>query len=150
MDKKGKISGMFKDGVSVNEIESFARKYTSEVFLVLAIIIGCISSIFDFFTGAGWSIAFLGIGAIVSVLFPNQIEKFLRKMFHIISKNEKSTQIIVGIVRIVIAIFVPFILFGLIGLGAGTSFHIHTKQASEGNHESHHEDKHASGDDEHI
>lgn len=153
MNKKQKMSDMLKDGVSVNEIESFARKYTSEVFLVLAILIASISSIFDFFSGAGWSIAFAGACAIISILFPNHIEAALRKLFSFGTQNEKSMQIIIGIVRIVLAIFVPFILFGFVGLLAGTSFHIHTRNAMNEKKENKPNEEHkknSSDDGEHI
>ena len=58
---KNKFTDKLKEGVSVHEIESFARKHTSEVFPVLAIVIGSISSMFDFFTGAGFSIFFVAV-----------------------------------------------------------------------------------------
>lgn len=146
MSKKNKI---LKDGVSVQEIENFARKYMNEVFSVLALIVATISSIFDFFTGAGWSLVFAGIFAIVAIIFPDQIERGLKKVYKILSKDEKSTQIILGIVRLVIAIFVPFILFGFIGLLSGISYHIHISKASHSDH-SDHEHKGPSDDQEHL
>lgn len=151
MAKKQKMSDMLKDGVSVQEIETFARKYTTEVFLVLAILIASISSIFDFFSGPGWSIAFAGVCMIIAVLLPDQIEKGMKKLFSFSSKNEKSMQIIIGIVRIVIAIFIPFIIFGLLGLLAGTSFHLHMKNATANkSHKDSDEHKGHSDEGEHI
>ena len=38
-------------------------------------------------------------------------------------KSEKSTMIVVGIIRIVLAIFIPFILFAELGVLAGYAFH---------------------------
>lgn len=151
MAKKQKMSDMLKDGVSVQEIETFARKYTTEVFLVLAILIASISAIFDFFSGPGWSIVFAGICSILSILFPNQIEKGMKKLFSFGNKNEKSMQIIIGVVRIVIAIFIPFILFGFLGLLAGTSFHLHMRNAgAHKEHKSSQDHKGPSDDGEHI
>ena len=71
-----KIGEKIKEGVSVQELESLARKYTTEVFLILAIFVASISSIFNFFTGAGWSIAFAGLGAIISLSIPGSIMNF--------------------------------------------------------------------------
>ncbi len=123
MAKKDNFSDKIKEGVSVQEIEDFAKKYTNEMFLVLAFVIACISSIFDFFTGPTFSIVCATIGAIVALLMPERIREIAEKISGFIHKKDKTTQIVVGIVRIVIAIFLPFILFAGIGLQCGIGFH---------------------------
>ncbi len=127
MAKKESMKDKIKDGVSVQEIEDFAKRYTNEVFAALAILVATISSLFDFFTGAGWSVIFAGAGAVVAIIFPDQISKGLGKMYAMIHKQEKPTQIILGIVKLVAAILVPFVLFALVGLLAGCSDYIHLK-----------------------
>ena len=129
MDEKKPLTSKIKEGVSVEELETFARKYTTEVFLILAIIIASISSIFNFFTGPGWSLSFAGIGAILSIAFPETVVKFQKKIFDLISKQEKAIQITVGVVRLVLALFLPFILFAEIGFLAGLGFHRYSKYA---------------------
>jgi len=131
MDEKKNLVSKVKDGVSVEELETFARKYTTEVFLILAIIIASISSIFNFFTGPGWSLSFAGIGAILSIAFPEVVVKFQRKIFQLISKQEKAIQITIGVIRLIIALFIPFILFAEIGFLAGIGFHRYTKETHE-------------------
>jgi hypothetical protein len=126
MDKKEKLSEKIKEGVSVKEIENFAKKYTCEVFSALAIFIATISSAFNFFTGSVWSVLFAGAGAIVALILPNQINKTLGKFYEMIKTQEKATQIIIGIVKLVIAIFVPLVLFALLGLLGGSSTHLHS------------------------
>lgn len=126
---KNKFTDKLKEGVSVQELESFARKHTTEVFSVLAIIIGSISSIFDFFTGPGMTIFFFAIGAIAAIFFPAPVEKGLKQLYHFTYKQEKMTEIILGAVKIVVAIFIPFLYFGLLGLLAGTSYHYYIRQA---------------------
>ena len=126
---KNKLSDKLKEGVSVQELEDFARKYSTEVFTVLALVIGAISSMFNFFTGPSWTILFMTIGAICGILFPNPVERGLRQLYEFTFKQEKTTQFIFGAVKIVIAIFVPFVLFGIIGLLAGTSYHYYTRRA---------------------
>jgi hypothetical protein len=126
---KNKFTDKLKGGVSVHEMEEFARKHTTEVFSVLALIIGAISSTFDFFTGPGWTIIFTALGCIVAIFFPAPIEKGLKQLYSFTFKQEKTTEIIIGGVKIVIAIFVPFIYFGLLGLLAGTSFHYYIRHA---------------------
>lgn len=118
-----------KDGVSVKEVEDFARKYTTEVFAVLAIVIGSFSSMYDFFTGPKLTIAFIAIGIILGIFFPVPVEKGLKQFYSFSYKQEKMTQIILGFVKIVISLFIPFVLFGCIGLLAGTSYHYYTRHA---------------------
>ncbi|HSX11283.1 MAG TPA: hypothetical protein VLF94_06195 [Chlamydiales bacterium] len=118
-----------KEGVSVQEVEDFARKYTTEVFTVLAIVIGSISSMYDFFTGPKLTIAFVAIGVILGIFFPAPVEKGLKQFYSFSYKQEKMTQMILGIVKIVVSLFIPFVLFGGVGLLAGTSYHFYTRHA---------------------
>jgi len=133
-----KVTEKIKEGVSVEEIEKFARKYTNEVFLILALIIATISSIFGFFTGPTWSLIFAGLLAIVGIALPVQVGKFLKKLLKFQAVSPKTTIIIIGIVRIVLGIFIPFILFAEIGLLAGYSFHTTTREFHEPEHHSEH------------
>ncbi len=125
---KTKFTEKLKDGVSVKEIEEFTRKHTTEVFSVLAIIIATASSSWDFFTGPKTTIFFTALGCVLAVLFPVPIERGLKQFYNFVFKQDKNTQMIVGAVKVVIAIFIPFILFGLIGLLAGSSYHYFVRQ----------------------
>lgn len=124
-----KFMDKVKEGVSVQEVEDFARKYTTEVFTVLAIIIGSISSMYDFFTGPKMTIAFIAIGMILGIFFPAPVEKGLKQFYSFCYKQEKMTQMILGLVNIVIGLFIPFVIFGFLGLLAGTSYHYYTRHA---------------------
>lgn len=126
---KNKFTEKLKEGVSVKEIEEFTRKYTMEVFSVLAIIIATASSCWDFFTGPKMTIFFTALGCVLAVLFPVHIERGLKQFYNFVFKQDKNTQLIVGAVKVVIAIFIPFLLFGLIGLLAGSSYHYYVRQA---------------------
>ena len=126
---KNKFVEKLKDGVSVQELEGFASRHTTEVFSILALIIGAISSSFDFFTGPKLTIFFLTIGALVAIFFPAPVEKGLKQLYSFTFKQEKMTEIIFGAVKIVIAIFIPFLYFGLIGLLAGASYHYYVRHA---------------------
>lgn len=123
------IMDKFKEGVSVREVEDFAKKHTIEVFTILAIVIGSISSMYDFFIGPRMTILFLAIGIILGILFPAPVEKGLKQFYSFTFKQEKMTQIIIGIVKIIVALFIPFIFFGVMGLLAGTSYHYYTRHA---------------------
>jgi len=126
---KNKFVEKLKEGVSVQEIEGFASKHTTEVFCVLALVIGAISSAFDFFTGPKLTILFFTLGTLAAIFFPTPTEKGLKKLYSFVYKQEKMTEILLGVVKIVIAIFVPFIYFGLFGLLAGTSYHYYVRHA---------------------
>lgn len=118
-----------KDGVSFQEVEDLAHKYTTEVFTVLAIIIGSISSMFDFFTGPKMTIGFLAIGVVLGIFFSVPVEKTLKQYYSFSYKQEKMTQMILGLVSIVVSLFIPFLFFGLLGLLAGTSYHYYSRHA---------------------
>lgn len=126
---KNKIVEKLKEGVSVHEIEGFASKHTTEIFSVIAIVIGAISSSYDFFTGPMLTIAFLTLGVLIAFFFPAPVEKGLKQLYSFTFKQEKMTEIILGAVKIVVAIFIPFLYFGLIGLLAGTSYHYYIRHA---------------------
>ncbi|MES2272917.1 MAG: hypothetical protein V4487_01850 [Chlamydiota bacterium] len=124
-----KFMDKIKEGVSVNEMEDFARKHTTEVFSILAIVVAAVSCMFDFFTGPKMTIVFLTIGLVIGIFFPAAAEKGLKQLYGFTFKQEKTTQMILGAVKIVIGIFLPFILFGIVGLLAGTSYHYYTRHA---------------------
>lgn len=121
MDKK--FTDKLKEGISVEEIESFTRKHTTEVFTLLSIAIGAISSAFHFFTGPGLTIFSAAIGMIAAVLFPAHVDKLIKRYYSFCLKQEKSTQMILGAVKIVLGLFIPFVLFAGVGLLAGSSYH---------------------------
>ena len=119
---KDKIIDKLKEGISVQEVENFARKHTSEVFSLVALIVAAISSMFDFFTGPSMTILFMAIGAIVGILMPESINQALKRYYQFTENQEKTTRMMIGGVKIVVGIFIPFVLFGLYGLLAGTSY----------------------------
>jgi len=126
---KNKFSEKLKGGVSVKEIEEFTRKYTTEVFSILAIIIAAVSSMWDFFTGPKLTIFFTALGCVIAILFPAPIERGLKQLYNFTFKQEKTTQLIIGAVKIVVAIFIPFLFFGVLGLLAGSSYHYYVRQS---------------------
>ncbi len=130
-DKEPSITSKIKEGVSVQEIESFARKYTTEVFIILSIIIAVFSSIFDIFAGGPISsLFFIGLGAILTIAIPDKIEPFHKKVVTMLCKEEKTMQILIGVLRIIIALFIPFVIFAELGLLSGFAYHHHNKMQS--------------------
>ncbi|MCP5505568.1 MAG: hypothetical protein H7A38_01630 [Chlamydiales bacterium] len=115
MDKK------IKEGVSVQELENFGRKYTTEIFLVLYFVLAALLA--KFFFGPMWSIFLAGIGGILGVLLPMKVEKAIRGVFQFVNKQEKITRLILGIVGLIVAFFLPPLIFFFVGLIGGSGIH---------------------------
>lgn len=116
--KEGKEK--LKEGVSVHDIETYAKKYSTEVFLIIAIVLAMIFSIFGWsFTSSNWGIFLAGIGALLGLLIPEQVGVLVNKILEFGIKKEKSTMILIGIIRILVAIIIPALIFGIFGLVAG-------------------------------
>lgn len=129
MDKN--LLNKFKSGISTQQMEDFAHKYTPEVFGICALFVGTISSLFDFFTNSNWSILFFAVGTILGIVFAADVEMKLRRIYHFISNQDKTTEMILGGIKIVVALFLPFLFFGFLGLFAGTSYRHHLRQTHE-------------------
>ncbi len=123
MEKKDNLSEKIKEGVSVQEIENFAKKYTTEIFIIVALVVAFFSSVFGLFTGSTASLFFAIVGVILSLLIPQHIESLGQKAADFLRKQDKTVQMVIGIARIVIAFFLPFLIFAVIGLHAGLGFH---------------------------
>jgi len=116
------MDGNKKEGVSVKEIEQFAKNHRFEVFFCLMFALACVFGLLGTFR-PGWSI-FLGmVGAIAGILMPMKTGPLVEKVFRFIFKQEKTIQFVLGIVGLVLACVVPFVVFLLVGLVAGRAIH---------------------------
>ena len=106
-----------KEGVSVKEIEAFVKNHRLEVFFCLAFILAC------FFTfvlwGPGWSIIAAAVGAIIGILLSGKVANFSKMIFSFVFKQEMTIQLVLGIVGLILAIFIPPLYFLLLGLHGG-------------------------------
>ncbi len=121
-----KMSDKLKDSLSFHDLNGFRRKYSTEIFTAVALAIAMISSSWDFFTGPKLSIFVFVLSMIVAIFFPDPVQTIIKKMWGFFNIQEKTTQYIIDAARIVLAIFVPFVLLGAFGLLAGLSFHYYT------------------------
>lgn len=110
-----------KEGVSVKEIEEFTKKHRFEVFFCLAFILACFFSFVMF--GTGWSILAASVGAVIGILLTEKVTQFSKSIFQFVFKHEKSTQLVLGIVFLILAIFIPPLYFLLLGLHGGKDIH---------------------------
>jgi hypothetical protein len=122
------MDGNKKEGMSVKEIESYAKKHRFEVFFCLAFILACFFSFVMF--GTGWSIITATIGTIIGVLLSGKVTNFSRKALSFIFKQEQTTQIVIGILCLIIAIFLPPLFFLILGLHGGKDLHAMAKDIS--------------------
>ncbi len=109
------------EGVSVKEIELFAKKHRIEVVFCLSFIIACFFS-FVFF-GTAWALIFATIGGILGVIFPAKMESIISKGLQFVFKQEPTVQLVLAIVKIILSIFLPPLIFLSLGLMGGLSLH---------------------------
>ena len=89
----------------------------------IAILIGAISSWGHFFLGTlGWSMLFLVIGSVVGIFLPHQMDMAMRKVYAYSTRDRKWGEMLVEVVKIAFALFIPFLYFGFFGIMAGTAF----------------------------
>jgi len=111
-----------KEGVSVKEIEEFAKKHRFEVFFCLLFLLAAIFSLWGTFS-VGWSL-FLGMaGGILGVIFPGKTDPMIKKIMQFAFKQDKTIQIIFGVVALLLACIFPFLIFLIVGLVGGRAIH---------------------------
>ncbi len=122
-----------KEGVSVKEIEAFTKKHRFEVFFCLLFIFACF---FNFiFIGKYWSILLGALGAILGVLAPGKVEYFSKAIFRFVFKQEQTTQIVLGVISLVIAIFLPVFVFLFLGIHGGKSMYHQAMEINSQHHQ---------------
>lgn len=107
-----------KEGISVKEIELFARKHSLEGFFCLLFLLAAIFGSIGHFH-AMWSVLFGAAGVIVSILLPSKSESLLKRMFNFAFKQDKVVQIVLGVVSLIFAIFLAPLVFFITGCFGG-------------------------------
>ena len=111
------MSHKHDDGISVREIEEYAKKNKFPVAIALGVFLACLFSIFLSMTKL--SIIVLTIGALAGIFFPGKIAFIAKKFYAFVGKQVKTTQLVVGVVFLVLSIFFPPAVFLALGLHAG-------------------------------
>lgn len=111
-----------KGKMNFPKMENFVHRYTIESLTVLAIIVAALSSWAHFFVGTfGLSMLFLVLGSIAGIFFPGQMDVAMRKVYALPGRG-KVPVIVAEVVKILIALLLPFVYFALLGVMAGTAF----------------------------
>lgn len=105
------------EGISVKELENFAKKNRFQVALGLAVVFACLFSFF--MSMMGMAILAASVGAIFGIFFPGKVELIAKKMFHFVCRQEQTTQLVLGAVLLILSIFLSPFIFLLIGLHGG-------------------------------
>jgi hypothetical protein len=111
--------GKSKEGLSIKEIEAYAKRHRFEVFFGLIFILACL---FTFaMWGAGWSIICATVGALIGIFFSARVEHFSKITFQFVFRHETGTQLVLAIVALILTIFIPPLYFLILGLHGGKS-----------------------------
>ncbi len=110
-----------KDGVSVKEIEAFTKKHRFEVFFCLIFVLACFFSFVMW--GPGWSVVGAAIGAVIGILLSGKVAHFSKAVFQFVFKHEDITQLVLGILCLILAIFIPPLFFLILGMHGGKDMH---------------------------
>jgi hypothetical protein len=98
-----------------------AKKYRFEVFFCGAFILATVfSKIFDLM---GYCILLTAIGAVLGMVLPSFAEKILHSILSYVCKQERVTQIIIGVILLAIAVILSPLIFLMIGLFSGKAMH---------------------------
>lgn len=116
------------EGMSVSELENFGKKYRFEIFFFVYFVLATVFN--SVFFSMAWNIYLAGIGAVLGIWFPSKVECASKGAFGFIYKQERATQIVLACVGILIAFFLPPIIFLGIGLMAGAGTHHFAGNAS--------------------
>lgn len=131
MMKKKELNTKVKEGIA--EVEKFTYRYLVETLTVVAILIAVFSGWMHIFIGTlGWSTLFLSLGVIAGLFAPVQMDSIMMKIYSFSKGASRSKVLTAEVIKIAIALFLPFIYFCFIGIMSGTAFqyYIHTSSNS--------------------
>ena len=113
-----------KEGMSVQEIENFGKRFRFEIFFFVCFARATIFS--SVFFSMGWSIYLAGIGAVVAIWIPKHLDKLIKAVYQFVKKQEFVIQLTLAVVGIIISFFLPFLVFLFLGVMAGIGCHHQT------------------------
>jgi hypothetical protein len=116
-----------KEGITVEQLENFGKSHRIEIFFCIIFILSSICSFFLF--GPGWSIYAAGLGGIIAVWMPRHVGSLALATFHFCVAQHKVTKIVIAVFGLIVAIFLPPLVFLCIGAMAGRGFHRHAAES---------------------
>lgn len=114
-----------------SDVEKFTRRHMVETLTVIAIVVGALSAWMHFFVGTlGWSILFLVVGSVLGIYMPSQMDMAMKKVYSFSRGGSQATMYIAEAIKIAVALFLPFLYFGFLGIMTGTAYqyYVHFSQ----------------------
>lgn len=125
----------FNFGNKASNLGRFAHKHTVEVLTAVAVLLGAFSAWTHLFWGnlAG-SMLFLVVGSIVGLFWAYPVDHLMKRIYQISGGQNRMMMLIAEGVKILIALFIPFLYFAFVGLMGGTAYqyYIRTTHGSGG------------------
>lgn len=112
-----------KGGYTIQELEDMWQKYVVEIGVGVVFVLTAIFSLIIGGWMVVWSILLSMIFGIVSVVFPDTSKKITGKSLGFINGLEKVTLIVTFVLAAIVAIFLPCVIFAMVGFVAGHSIH---------------------------
>ncbi len=106
-----------KDGISVQEIENFGKKYLTELVFIIYFLLAAFFS--SFFFGPRWCLYLAAVGGILGAWLFKKCDSIVHKALRFTCKQEKVTRMVFCLVGFIVAIFLPPLFFFLIGVCGG-------------------------------
>ena len=105
------------------EMEKMTHRYLVEILTAVSVVVGWLSASGHWFVGSlVWSVLFLVIGALAGLFFPVHIDHAMKNVYFFSSGRNQVYTIGAEAVKIAVALFLPFLYFGFLGLLAGTAY----------------------------
>lgn len=125
----------FNLGNKASNLGRFAHKHTVEVLTAVAVLIGAFSAWTHLFWGTlSWSMLFLVVGSIVGLFWAYPVDHLMKKIYRVSGGQNRMMMLVAEGIKILIALFIPFLYFAFIGLMGGTAYqyYIRTTHGSSG------------------
>lgn len=104
--------------------QRYARSHTNEFFSILALVIASFSCWKGLVFGTvGWSLLAFNITAIWAIVAPNQANSILEQYYKLTTRQSKTAEVIVGAIKLAVALVIPWATFAIVGMLAGESYH---------------------------
>lgn len=124
---ENKDSNEQRKGFTVSELEGTAKKYASEIGLAVIFIVSAIFTLIWSGAMMVWAILLCMILGVIGAVIPDSMTVGINKSIDFIYK-EKIVLIVTGIVLLIIGIFIPVLIFALVGLIAGGALSLSMKK----------------------
>lgn len=110
------------------DMNQLTHRYLPESLSLIAIAVGAFSGWRMIFMGGPFlTFLFLVIGSAIGMFFSSRVDKLIKMACKTFYKKNRTSEIIGGAIMIAVALFVPFIFFGFLGILIGGAYHYYLR-----------------------